>query len=371
MAKDFLDPLHKGASQSRAQAVIFIVLLVAGGLSSLTTKAARTAPEDADFLHGEWTARWEHEFDEALPSRDFGIATWGALEWFGFRTARRGALVGSDGFLFTSEEFEALPDEEAEVEAKVAFIRRVHGLLEAQRIDLVVALVPAKARTCDDKLGRYPLHAPGRYAAVRSALVDGRVRVPDLEAALDASDCATTFLRTDTHWTPDGARIAADALVADLRAAGIAGGLPSKAFDTQPGAPVEHSGDLLNYLRLGVLQEYGPAPDELVPQETSEVQGAGEDLSAALFGDAGAPMVALVGTSYSFNPLWNFSGALKQGLQADVLNVAEEGGGPFAPMRTYLGGPEITDAPPLLVIWEIPERYLAVAYDLTLPGDEE
>ena len=88
------------------------------------------------------------------------------------------------------------------------------------------------------------------------------------------------------------------------------------------------------------------------------------DSDAALFGEA-APQVALVGTSYSANPKWNFIGALKQELGSDLLNYAENGHGPLVPMlRLLQRGPEET-ADLRLVIWEFPERYLMLPSDLS------
>ena len=41
-----------------------------------------------------------------------------------------------------------------------------------------------------------------------------------------------------------------------------------------------------------------------------------------------------------------------------MLNVAEEGLGPVAPMRKYLASEVLRDTPPEVVIWEFPIRYL-------------
>ena len=70
--------------------------------------------------------------------------------------------------------------------------------------------------------------------------------------------------------------------------------------------------------------------------------------------------MALVGTSYSAAGEWDFDGALKAALGADVLKVAEEGHGPFVPMQRYIDSPAVDDPRPHVVIWEIPERYLCV-----------
>ena len=75
--------------------------------------------------------------------------------------------------------------------------------------------------------------------------------------------------------------------------------------------------------------------------------------------------MALVGTSYSADERWNFAGALRQALGSDLVNFAEDGRGPLLPMLKFLQSDDFKNAPPRLVIWEFPERYLPIAYDLS------
>ena len=114
------------------------------------------------------------------------------------------------------------------------------------------------------------------------------------------------------------------------------------------------SGDLLKFVALGPWARLGPRPDAVEMVSTEPAGDVGDDL----FEELDIP-VTLVGTSYSAGGLWNFEGALKESLEADVLNVAAEGKGPFAPMATYLASPALEDPRPDIVLWEIPVRYLA------------
>ena len=87
-----------------------------------------------------------------------------------------------------------------------------------------------------------------------------------------------------------------------------------------------------------------------------------------LFADIPEPEVALVGTSYSANPDWNFEGFLKLSLNRDVVNFATEGEGPIVPMLNFLER-YLQELPALeLVVWEIPERYLGQEYPTQLPS---
>ena len=73
-----------------------------------------------------------------------------------------------------------------------------------------------------------------------------------------------------------------------------------------------------------------------------------------------APEAVLVGTSYSADALWGFDGALMHRLGLGVDNRALEGLGPVVPMMRYLADPAAAAPPPLLVVWEIPARQLAL-----------
>lgn len=92
-----------------------------------------------------------------------------------------------------------------------------------------------------------------------------------------------------------------------------------------------------------------PAPDNLQKRTTRPVDAEG-DAGDALFADKQIP-VALVGTSYSANPHWNFLGALQQALRSDVANYAEDGHGPLLPMLKYLQSDAFKNAAPQVVVW--------------------
>ena len=138
------------------------------------------------------------------------------------------------------------------------------------------------------------------------------------------------FLRTDTHWTPEGAQIAAEALASTIADKFPLSGEPQN-FVTEPAEKITHKGDLRLFLPLDPLFEnLMPAPEPLQKRNTvaAEDQPASDD---ALFANTEVP-VALIGTSYSANPNWNFVGALKQALRSDVVNYAEDGHGPILPL---------------------------------------
>jgi alginate O-acetyltransferase complex protein AlgJ len=117
----------------------------------------------------------------------------------------------------------------------------------------------------------------------------------------------------------------------------------------------ERAGDLTRYI-----------PGVAFPRDIFSAYATGLDVATAgesqdLFG-ASVPPVTLVGTSYSANPDWHSEGFLKEALQADVLNMADEGQGPFTVMDKYLETDAWKSSPPELIIWEMPERYLLMPH---------
>jgi alginate O-acetyltransferase complex protein AlgJ len=222
----------------------------------------------------------------------------------------------------------------------------------------VIALVPAKARVYPEQLGRYPLprELAGRYRELLARLADLGIPAPDLLGSLlEGKKGGQVFLRTDTHWTPYGAEVAAAALAEAVAGLLAEAGSPRARFLTAEGPRLEYRGDLLNFIPLGPWEKrFGPQPDSVLQSITS----AEDPLETGLFDRIIIPVV-LVGTSYSAGALWNLEGALKTALEADVLNLSEQGQGSLAPMRALLQGSVLEDVQADVVVWEIPERYFS------------
>lgn len=337
--------------------VFLLLVLTLGVGAALLTPETWRWPREGSFLQGDQAASYERTFNGALPFKDAAVSAWGVLEYTLFHEGREGVVVGREGWLFTGEEVAFYRDAAAETARKLRFVEQVRRELAAQDVALVVALIPDKSRVYAEFVGRpLPSYTRGRYEAFRRALTAKGVLAPDLLAPLlNAKADAQVYLRTDTHWTPAGAEVAADTLARALMDVNVSG-LFETEYQTETTGQKLYKGDLLNFLPLGALQsQLGPPPDRLEVRQTK----AASDVGGGLFGAQTVP-VTLVGTSYSANPNWNFAGALQGALGADVLNLATEGRGPLPPMREYLGSPELRDTPPSLVVWEIPERYLSV-----------
>jgi alginate O-acetyltransferase complex protein AlgJ len=344
-----------------------LAFVAVGFVGMVITTAFRTSP-DLPMYDGQWGVAWEDAVDDEVFFHDLGVNAWGIAEYAIFRNGRAGVLVGDDGWLFTSEEFALYPSaaggrgDAAEVARKGRIVATVADAMQERGVRLLVAVVPAKARIEAAHLGRYrvPAEVAARPAAFLADLHGRGIETVDLTATLGALPTgADAFLHTDTHWTPEGAAAAAHTIATTIRAGTPPAWLDSAHVSTTQGAAAPHDGDLLRFVPLGPLKAtLGPPLDTLhTPTVTVESSGG-------LLDDVTVP-VALVGTSYSDDVRWAFAGALQRELGADVLNAAAEGRGPFLTMMKYLDDDAWKTAPPQLVIWEIPERYLAVPDDLS------
>lgn len=323
-------------------------------------------PQGISVIDGKWAKSFETHFDKEFPVKRLGTNVWAAIDYLAFGEGRPGVIVGRENWLFSDEEVHTVAHAERNTAENWALIRGVRKELEAHGITLVLAILPAKARVYPEYLGRerpgsamLPLYQRFHAEADKAGLI-----APDLLAPLqDAKQGGSqVFLRTDTHWTPAGAEVVARQLGERIRSARLLQE-PPRRYVTQPGAVREHQGDLVAFLPLDPLfSALLPAPDQLQMRSTQPLeQGSGED---ALFGEVKVP-VTLIGTSYSADPRWNFVGALRESLQADVVSHAEDGRGPILPMLTFLQTASLEQSKPSVVIWEFPERYLPVANDLS------
>lgn len=321
------------------------------------------SPEGKNLLNGEWAAAYEAEFNKSLAIHQPSIDMWGVLEYSLFNNGREGVLVGQDGWLFTYEEFVFHPLGKAAMDIKLDLATTVQQTLAEFGAKLVVVIVPSKARIYSEYLGRYtfPIYNEATYETFARELEDRNILVVRLIESFEAAKTIEgVFSRTDTHWTSYGTEISAKEIAKTVKEKSLLPSLNTAVFTTtKKETPTQHRGDLMNFLPLGSLQDdLGPKVDTLYERSTIKESS---ELNLDLFGTKIIP-VTLVGTSYSAAPFWNFEGALKAALGADVLNVAVGGRGAILPMQEYLQSDTMKNTPPELVIWEIPERFIEASY---------
>jgi alginate O-acetyltransferase complex protein AlgJ len=340
-----------------------LVLGVAAAAGSRAVPFER--PADVDWVDGRLAKAFESHYDETFPAKTLGVNLWAAIDYLLFDEGRPGIVLGQQGWLYTDEEFKDYAGAEATVATHLALIPWVRDELARQGTQLVVAVVPSKARIYPEYLGeRRPAALHGSlYERALKSLRDAGVAAPDLARTLTACKRqSATFLRTDTHWTPAGARCAAQAVLARAPGGTARRGGATK-FRTQVTAgEAPYRGDLFKFLPLDpYFSALLPAGE---PVEVHHTELASATDADGLLGDPAAPPIVLVGTSYSADERWNLAGALQEAFQDDVGNYAARGKGPFMPMLDYLLNNRDPAAAPRLVVWEIPERYLPVAQDL-------
>lgn len=341
--------------------VLLLAVLGAWRASSFERSAGDTV------MRGKAAKAFESHYDQRFPVRTLGVNLWAAADYLLFHEGRPGVVLGKDDWLYTDEEFKAEDGYAQTIAVHEALIDWVHAQLSQRGVNLLVAVVPAKARVYAEHLGRRrPTQAHADlYARALQHLEAQRIAAPDLLRVLDEEKTeAPSFLRADTHWTPDGAAASARAIAAQLGALGWVQPGPADAYATTRDALTPYKGDLFNFLPLDPYFTWLLPPQDQVSIPHTHASTARGD-STDLFADAAAPDIALVGTSYSAIPAWDFVGALRKSLGHEVLSYAREGAGPFDPMLEYLRGEDFRKAPPKVLIWEVPERYLALREDLS------
>lgn len=339
-----------------------LLLAAAGVLGGVGGRPSTPTSSGLSLVDGSLTSEVEDIVEERHLLRGPAVSLVAAVRYVLFRDATGPAVVGRDGWLFTLEEFERRPGDDERIARRIDEIGEVAGRLESMGIDLAVALVPSKARVVAGRLPRRWRSLAGhpRLDAALEELGRRLVTVVDLRDVLGGgAGGEQLFFARDTHWTPEGARRAAATVAREARRAGFAPDPSGTDYVRIAGEPAEVPGDLMSFLPLGRLRAaFGLKAEEAVPARAEPASGSTGD-AGGLFGPVDIP-VALVGTSYSRDERWGFAEELKLALDADVLNVASEGEGPFVPMREYLEGETIRDPKPQLVVWEIPERYLTL-----------
>ncbi|QQZ43081.1 alginate O-acetyltransferase [Pseudomonas sp. SK3(2021)] len=341
---------------------LFLVLLLALGLWSVRSFFGFSTNSDATVLNGRWAKAVETHYDDEFPIKRLGTNLWAALDFKLFNEGRPGVVLGRDQWLYSDEEFHPVVNEELNLQGNYALVEGVRQALKDKGVKLVMAILPAKVRLYPEHLGDVQparIHA-NLYQDFHARVAADKILAPDLLRPLQQAkqNGQQVFLRTDTHWTPAGAEVAANQLAKAIADKAPLMGQPQR-FVTEAEQTVVHKGDLRLFLPLDPLFEnLMPAKEPLQKRVTraADDQPAADD---ALFADNEVP-VALVGTSYSANPNWNFVGALKEALHSDVVSYAEDGHGPVLPMLSYLKSDAFKNSPPQVLIWEFPERYLPV-----------
>lgn len=331
-------------------------LMVKGPISFLPPKV------DTDMLlHGEVTHRFAKELAKAPMAMQAANLERGS-SWLVFGDTGPRVRRGCPGWLFISDELKLNRHAELNARTKAEAVIGLQKQLGQRGIELQVLVVPDKSR----------IAAAQRCGLYRPAVLDARIRqwTTQLQAAgvavLDLTDTlqplgAAAYLRTDTHWSETGANAGARALAQRVQQRGIQA-TPQQAFDITQAPLASRPGDLVRLAGLDWLPPNLQPPGEQVAASSAHENGpAASSDPSDLFGDAGLPNVALIGTSFSRNS--NFVGFLQHALNAPVGNFSKDGGEFSGAAKAYFDSAAFKQTPPKLLLWEIPERDLQTPYD--------
>lgn len=339
-------------------AVAFAALLIAGlvvsvmSLQVVTDKDWQELKDPQKILSGESTKRFTKLLNQhfvlgpAFSQIEHGIlwnltGDWGA-----------GVRAGCDDWLFLADELEVYPDRLKSAQFRSSLAAQLNTRLNERGIRLLMVVVPDKTRI--ERAHLCGLNRAARFENRVVSWLDGvksnGVATLDLTTVL-AGAAGERYYRTDTHWNEPGANVAAQAIAVKLA---------ELQWTAGSRVPVElnpvrtaRSGDLIHLAGIDALPGMlRPKPELAQVTVVPPIAVASDDL----FGDAGLPTIALVGTSYSRNA--NFVPLLEHHLGVSVANLAKDGGAFAGAASAYFGGKTFRDNPPKLVIWEIPERVI-------------
>ena len=334
--------------------LLLIGLIGAFGITTAINADWGSATQ-APYEDGQTQIQLESEYTNAFPFKSTSISLNRAFEYLAFGEGTKSVVVGKNGWLFSAEEYQVPADYKERLNNKIGEIIDYTRKVQALDIAVIIALIPDKARIMADQLSvARPDVLHGRYEATLTALSAEGIALTDLRPALQkARQDGQAYLKTDTHWSPVGASAAAQALSSEIRE----NATQSIEFQAHQGdEPTKIAGDLVKFIATPPFLGWsGPQSEEIM---LIEVTQDGSDFG--LFGDAPDPEGRLIGTSFSAIEDWGFLSALKLSSGVDILNLAQMGQGPFAPMKAFIAALEKTENKPKLVIWEIPERYLTI-----------
>lgn len=286
------------------------------------------------------------------------------------------AVEGKDGVFYRT--FADLRMQHPMDNRVVAQMERLAKALKAQGTTLVFAGIPPKSLAMPELLPERAADygferdvAEAVYTDIIDRLSARGILAPDIMTALrkpTGSDERPLF-GSDFHWTSAGARLAAQAIGAMIKADPRYNDLTHRSYETRETGVMSSFSSMRLALQAFCVDALPPV--ETMTYETVEVAGNNTVLDIGLdtpeatdaadgtvdiFGEsaAKAPDIVLVGTSFSDSNVNNFAGFLQEYTGLEVVNYAITGGNQFGSMTSYLSSREFRDARPKYLIWESP-----------------
>lgn len=280
------------------------------------------------------------------------------------------ALIGKQEWLFYKYEFSE-PSHDAFIKQSQDLIKQLENALAARGIHLTVAMVPRKIRIYSEYLPDDLKASPyiqENYQKMLGHFTSTGVNAADINSAFLNSPLrhgdTPLYFRLDSHWTPVGAMVAAEAvkksLEADPRSSTLLSTIPT----------VQYTYKVANRKRPSrgrdLVDQLPPGAPPFAPEMVAQVNVLRETAAqTGLLGTQEVPQIGLVGSSYSRD--WTgFPDAIRYVLQRDVAVFAVGADqGAWVGMQSYLKDEAFQKNPPKLLIWEMPERDMRAPPDYT------
>jgi alginate O-acetyltransferase complex protein AlgJ len=269
------------------------------------------------------------------------------------------SFIGKSEWLFLRDEF-AEASSENDTKQSIELIARINTALARNGIAMIFTMPPLKAQIYERYLpGDVALtpYLSGHYQAMINSLVASGVNVVDISQAFLSSpkrDSDTPlFFRLDTHWSPSGSMLAAEAVRAEINGnpglRDVLANIPEVRFDMVWSKKMEISEarDMTKLLPAGspVFASEQRLPF-FVRKKTS---------TATTLTGTNSIGVTLLGSSYS--AWYGYSEALNYTLQREILTVHTSAiQGSWYGMESYFRDDAFQTNPPKLLIWEMPAR---------------
>jgi len=271
---------------------------------------------------------------------------------------------GKDDWLFLNDELVIHQDRVSSANERSRQIVKIEKQLSSRGIGLLVILVPDKSRTVPEYLGTQHRSniLESRVSDFAKTLSKSSIDVINLTDPLSAAkqNGLAPFLRTDTHWTEQGAQVAAKVVAQRIQSLKMN---PLPVQTTQISSQVEEIrlGDLVKLAGIDWLPKHLQPTPEIAQHSTfssGQVKSSKKSSNALddLFGDENLPNIAVIGTSFSRTS--QFISFLEMQLNTKIGNFAIDGGDFTGSAKAYFNSPSFKDTPPKLVLWEIPERVI-------------
>lgn len=364
-------------------AVVFLVVIGSPWLIQLAHELSRGEHlQELDIFHRAPTVEHIKSFEnEIAENAVVAEVVRPYTQWITLTLGRQGnekVVIGRDGWLFyrpgllypTGPGFRSkYAEEDAEVKDWDPWpaIEKFHEDLRARGIELVIVPIPVRPQIYPEKLTRlYDLSlGPPANAHEREffeKLKAAGIGVIDLaevmwEAKPVAPETGELYLPLDSHWTPLGLKVFADALADELKRRFALVREPERKY-TQQALRVTNRGDIYDMLQLPDWSKAFPAceiaVEQVIDEETGKPVEPDKQSPVVLLGDSFTNVFSLKQMGWGDHAGLGEHLAMRFGRPLDVIAV--NGGAPTATRRTLARRESLGEV--RLVIWSFATREL-------------